>query len=187
MTSSAMRPASRPTRVYATVISRRTCARLWRLRSWSWRDRPWGRIVSVAGLGLSRRFRRLLPPCDLRPNQEARGAIRRNTDDLTAAKAAISPSSLIVVIGVGKAVLFPSEKTESVANCSDKHGRFSEPGQVSVSSEILHELLDGDMIAASQWNTIEFPAQACPGKGRHEPLIIPQFLACPHSQRVLTG
>ena len=74
-------------------------------------------------------------------------------DVLAASQAAVAAGGLVEAVGEGEAFFFPGQQTGSVADGADQDVGVLEPGEVDVASEVLGELLDGDVTVIAQRGT----------------------------------
>ena len=198
MTSSAMRPASRPTRVGSSVTV------------------PWKR-VGFAASGLSGGISSVpdLPPgsgvsppgtgsAGAPPGPAGRGlsasSCRRATSGLTSNPGASvsgnettcpprSPryrfASSSKLFRDRKRIVLPGEKGDPVRDRVQENRWIADPRQIEIARKILDDLLDRHVIAAPERHAIELHPQARGGKAGHEQLIALELLARSARQRVL--
>ena len=195
MTSSAMRLASRPTR----VASRDTV--------------PWNRVGRAAfggsvgvvpGSGPTPGVGLVPPPgiagCGLEGSPLSASSCRRATSGLTSnsgPSASVNDTtcpprspryrfaSSSKLSASAKASCSQVRRADSVAHRLQEHRGGGDAREIEIAREVLDDLLDGDVVAAPQRDAIELHPQAGGGEAGHQQLITLQLLARSGRQRIL--
>ena len=191
ITSSAMRPASRPVRVASseTLPWNRVGRRVGRRRYRPGSGRRHGRSVSVVR---SRRhdgcaFRVELPPRDFRLDDHTRGIHVRERNGLPAAQSDVAAGLLVEAVGAAEAVVGPGQQPHAVGDGLQQHVRILKARQVKVAGEVLDDLTDRYVVSAPQRHPVELHPQAGAGKARRQQIVALQSARGPLGQGALPG
>ena len=180
MTSSAIRPASRPTRVESsgTVplepgwLGRRRRVRWWysgsRPPAGNWAVFPGSGAVARSTVARLWFLRVELLSRDIRLDEQPTRIGIGQRNDLSAAQPAIPLRLVVEAVCDRKRVVCPGEKADSVAHRPQQNRRVGDARQVQVSREILHDLLNRDVVTAPERYAIELHPQEGGGEAGHQ-------------------